>query len=82
MLSHASLQGNRDVESSAGRHRTAHPGHRDHRNVLDLHVRRRLRHKDQALIQEVQETLVGLDGAFDSAVAVVAVKVRRGLLDR
>ena len=73
MFSHARLQAHGDVKSSAGRHCTAHTRHRNDGYILDLNIGRRLGNEDQTLIQEVQETFVGLDRAFDAAVAVMAV---------
>ena len=75
MRSGVGLQGDCDIERSAGRHGAANARHSDDGNVLDLDVRGRLGNEDQALIQEVQETLVGLDGALDPAVTVVATNL-------
>lgn len=74
MRSSVGLQGDRDVKRSTGRHRTAHTRHGDDSNVLNLDVGGRLGNEDQALIQEVQQTLVGLDGTLDTAVAVVTTR--------
>ena len=77
MLPHASLQCDGNIECPARRNRPADTGHRDHSNILNLDIRRRLGNEDQTLIQEVQKPFVGLDGALDSAVAVVAVKCQK-----
>lgn len=74
MLSQASLQADCDVKRSAGRNGTTHPRHGNDRNVLNLNVSGRLGDENQALIQEVEETLVRLDGALDPTVTVMAVE--------
>lgn len=73
VFSQASLQANCDIKCSAGRDGTTHTRHGDDRNVFNLNVSGRLGDEDQALIQEVEETLVRLDGALDSTVTVMAV---------
>lgn len=73
MLSHASLQSNCDIKRPTGRHGSANTRHGDNGDIFKLDVRRWLRNEDQTLIQEVQETFVGLDRALDSAVTMVAV---------
>lgn len=75
MLTKATLQAHGDIERPTGRHGAADTRHGDHRDVLHLDICGRLRDKDKALVQEVKETFIGLDGALNSVVTVVAHKV-------
>ena len=72
MFTQTILQSNGDIECAASGDGAAHTGHGDHSNVLHLNVSRRLGDEHKTLVQEVQETLVGFDGALDSVVTVVA----------
>ena len=77
MLSHPTLQRDCDIKRPAGRHGPADTRHGDDTDIFDLDVRRRFGNEDQALIQEVQKTFVGFDGALDAAVAVVTLEIGR-----
>lgn len=75
VLTQATLQADGNIERPTGRHSSSNTRHGNHRNVLQLDISGRLRDKDKALVQEVKETFVGLDGALNSVVTVVAQKV-------
>lgn len=75
MLAETSLQADSDIERAAGRHGTSDARHCDHGNVLHLDISGGLGDKDKTLVQEIKQTLVGLDGALNPVVTVVAGKV-------
>lgn len=71
VLAQSTLQSHGDVKRATGRHRTTHPRHGDHRDILELHVGRRLGYEDETLVQKVKQSFVRLDRALDAAVAVM-----------
>lgn len=75
VLAQTALQTNGNIECPTGRHGTPNTRHGDHRDVLDLNVGGRLRDKDKTLVQEIKQTLIGLDGALDTVMSVMAHKV-------
>jgi hypothetical protein len=75
VLAETTLQANSDIERPASRHGTSNTRHRDHGNVLQLDIRGGFGDEDETLVQEIKQTLVGLDGALNSVVTVVAGEV-------
>ena len=73
VFAQTTLQTDSDVKCAAGGDSASDTRHRNNRDVLHLNVSRGLGDEHKALIQEVQETLVGLDGTLDAMVTMVAV---------
>lgn len=72
MFAQPILQSNGDIECATGGNSTSNARHGDNRNVFHLDISCRLGNEHQTLIQEVQKTLVGLDGTLDTLVTMVA----------
>lgn len=80
VLAQAALQADGDIKRSTSGDSASDTRHGDNRDVLHLDIGRGLGYEHEALIQKVQKTLVGLDGALDAMVAVVAVVTLEMLL--
>ena len=81
MLSQPTLQRDRNVKRPARRHGPTHPRHGDDLDVVERDVRGRLGYEHEALVETEQVSLVGLDGALDAGLLVVAAEILRGRHD-
>lgn len=75
VLSETSLQADSDIERPAGRHSTSDTRHRDDGDILHLDIGGGFWHKHEALVQEVKQSFIGLDGALNTVVTMMAGKV-------
>jgi len=77
VLCHASLHGEGDIEGATRRHCSAYPRHGHGSDVIHADVSCRLGDEHEGLVEAEQMTLVGLDGALDARLLMMADEVAR-----
>lgn len=77
MLSLPGFECDGDVEGPTGRDRASNSRHDNRSNILELNVGRRFWHKHEALVETVEEALVGFYRTLDPRLLMMAVTSRQ-----